>query len=79
MLDHEKLDVYQRSIEFLALAVRILKKVPRGNSVLKDQFNRASLSTPLNIAEKGRAKQVKLINSDFTLLPAVQQWSVGLF
>jgi len=51
MLDHEKLDAYQRSIEFLALTVRILKKVPRGNSVLKDQFNRASLSIPLNIAE----------------------------
>jgi len=51
MLDHEKLDVYQRSVEFFALAVRIIEKIPKGNSVLKDQFNRASLSILLNIAE----------------------------
>lgn len=51
MLDHEKLDVYQRSIEFFALAVQVIEKIPKGNSTLTDQLRRASLSIPLNIAE----------------------------
>jgi four helix bundle protein len=51
MLDHEKLDVYQRSIQFFALVVQIVDKIPRGNSIFKDQIKRASLSIPLNIAE----------------------------
>ena len=51
MLDHEKLDVYQRSIEFFAITARILDHMPRGNSVLADQLKRASLSISLNIAE----------------------------
>ena len=51
MLDHEKLDVYQRSIEFFALTVQVLEKIPKGNSILVDQLKRASLSIPLNIAE----------------------------
>ena len=51
MLDHEKLDVYQRSTEFFALAVQILDNLPKGNSILSDQLKRASLSIPLNIAE----------------------------
>jgi four helix bundle protein len=51
MLDHEKLDVYQRSIEFIALSVRMLNKLPKGNTILSDQLKRASISIPLNIAE----------------------------
>ena len=51
MLDHEKLDVYRCSIEFIALVVQVLEKIPRGNSILVDQLKRASLSIPLNIAE----------------------------
>ncbi len=51
MLDHEKLDVYQCSIEFLALSVQIIETLPRGNSALADQLKRASWSIPLNIAE----------------------------
>ena len=51
MLDHEKLDVYQTSIEFFALAVQIMDNMPRGNSILSDQLKRASLSISLNIAE----------------------------
>jgi hypothetical protein len=30
MLSHEKLDVYQRSIEFLACALKTAEKLPRG-------------------------------------------------
>jgi four helix bundle protein len=51
MLDHEKLDVYQCSIAFFALAVQVIEAIPRGNSILSDQLIKASLSIPLNIAE----------------------------
>jgi four helix bundle protein len=50
-LDHENLDVYQRSLEFLALAFRILARLPRGEREVRDQLKRAAMSTPLNIAE----------------------------
>jgi four helix bundle protein len=56
MLSHEKLDVYQRSIEFLAAALRIAETLPRGQAPLADQLRRAAMSIPLNIAEgSGRA------------------------
>ena len=51
MLDHEKLDVYQCSIEFLALPVQVIETLPKGYSALVDQLKRASWSIPLNIAE----------------------------
>jgi four helix bundle protein len=51
MLSHEKLDVYQLSIQFLALARRIIKKIPKGNADLVDQLARASRAPPLLIAE----------------------------
>lgn len=51
MLAHENLDVYQRSIEFLAVSSKIVEGLPQGNSVLSDQLRRAALSIPLNIAE----------------------------
>ena len=51
MLSHEKLDVYQRSIEFLAIALRIAEKLPRGQAPLVDQLRRAAMPISLNIAE----------------------------
>jgi four helix bundle protein len=51
MLAYEKLDVYQRSIEFLCLSAEIIERIPKGNSVFTDQLKRASLSILLNIAE----------------------------
>ena len=50
-LDFEKLDVYRCAIEFLALAVQIASRMPRGHADLRDQLRRASTSIPLNIAE----------------------------
>ena len=51
-LSHERLDVYQRSVEFLAVAVRLIESIgARGNSAVIDQLKRAAQSTVLNIAE----------------------------
>lgn len=50
-LSHEKLDVYQISIQFLSLSSKTLTTLPRGYADLSDQLRRASLSVPLNIAE----------------------------
>ena len=50
-LTYENLDVYQCSIQFLALSSEIIDDLPKGNSILLDQLKRASLSITLNIAE----------------------------
>ena len=50
-LHHEKLEVYQAAIQFLALASKLGKNLPRGNGEIKDQLKRASLSIVLNFAE----------------------------
>ena len=49
--DHEKLDVYRLSIEFLASAAAFGDSLPRGKGYLLDQLQRAALSIVLNIAE----------------------------
>ncbi len=51
MLDYEKLDVYRCSLEFLAIALRLATRMPKGYSSLGDQLRRAATSIPLNIAE----------------------------
>ena len=51
MLEHERLDVYQACVQFLALAHRVLGNLPRGNANLADQLRRAALSIPVNIGE----------------------------
>jgi four helix bundle protein len=48
--DHEKLDVYQEAIEFVAWVSVLLETTARLGEV-KDQLERASTSVPLNIAE----------------------------
>jgi four helix bundle protein len=58
MLSFQKMDVYQRSIELLALTVQVAEGLPRGNASLLDQLRRAASSIPLNIAEAaGRTGQ----------------------
>ena len=51
MLHFQKLDVYQRSIEFLTLAHRVRERLPKGHADLADQLRRAAQSVPQNIAE----------------------------
>ena len=50
-LHHEDLDVYRVAIEFFALAATIVDQYPRGHAAVAEQFKKASLSIPLNIAE----------------------------
>jgi four helix bundle protein len=51
MLDYEKLDVYRCAIEHLAFVFRSIPAIPRGYAALVDQWRRAAISVPLNIAE----------------------------
>ncbi len=51
LMSHEKLNVYQKSVKFLALGASIIDRLPKGNAALADQLKRASLSIILNIAE----------------------------
>ena len=48
--DHEKLNVYRVSIDFVAWVSRLLESVPKSIAV-HNQLDRASTSVPLNIAE----------------------------
>ena len=58
ILDHERLDVYRLSLDFLVLAHQVLEGLPRGHSHLCDQLARASTSIVLNLAE-GAGKHSK--------------------
>jgi four helix bundle protein len=49
-LDHEKLDVYQVSLEFITWTIPLLDRLP-GSPAVRNQLDRASTSIPLNIAE----------------------------
>lgn len=48
--DHEKLDVYQESIAFVAWADALLESIPK-NLAVHNQLDRASTSIALNVAE----------------------------
>jgi four helix bundle protein len=52
MLSFQRLEVYQRSIEFLTLALEVIAELPtKGHADIADQLRRAAQSQPLNIAE----------------------------
>ncbi|MDA0812904.1 MAG: four helix bundle protein [Verrucomicrobia bacterium] len=48
--DHEKLKVYQQAIAFVSYADDLLQDIPKSVAI-HGQFDRASTSIPLNIAE----------------------------
>ena len=50
-LDHERLDVYGLTLDFLAFATHVIEAMPRGKSHLADQLTRSSTSIVLNLAE----------------------------
>jgi four helix bundle protein len=47
----EKLEVYQRAVDFAERIFILTGELPRGQSAVTDQFKRAALSISLNIAE----------------------------
>jgi len=49
-LDHEKLEVYQASLDFITWTIPLLDGLP-GSASVRNQLDRASTSIPLNIAE----------------------------
>ena len=49
--DHEKLTVYQKSIEFAAFVATLLPRLQRLFGKIRDQLLRSSQSIALNIAE----------------------------
>jgi len=51
IFDHEKLDVYRLSIEYVAFSYRIARGLSGVNRHARDQWLRAAQSIPLNIAE----------------------------
>jgi len=57
MFDHEKLEVYQESLRFIAWLEPILEELPKSLDV-RSQLDRASTSVPLNLAE-GNGKFTK--------------------
>jgi four helix bundle protein len=56
--DHEKLDVYRKSIAFCAWVGEFLPEIAQ-KTAAKDQLDRASTSIPLNIAEGNGKFSVK--------------------
>jgi four helix bundle protein len=56
--DHEKLDVYRKSITFCAWVGEFLPQIAQ-KTAAKDQLDRASTSIPLNIAEGNGKFSVK--------------------
>lgn len=50
LLDHEKLNVYQKSLALIAWLEPVLQSL-EAKTAAKDQLDRASTSIPLNIAE----------------------------
>jgi four helix bundle protein len=50
LFDHEKLIVYQRSLEFIEWDTLLLEELPKSLAA-QNQLDRASTSVPLNIAE----------------------------
>ena len=61
MLSFQRLDVYQRSIQFLAFASELVEELPRGNAERADQLTRAAETVVRNIAEgAGRWSKVDM-------------------
>jgi four helix bundle protein len=61
MLSFQRLDVYQRSIQFLAYASEVIEALPRGHANRADQLLRAAEAVPRNIAEgAGRWSRVDM-------------------
>ena len=59
VFDHEKLDVYRLSIEYVATSFRIAEDLTGLHRHARDQWLRAAQSIPLNIAEGNGKRSLK--------------------
>ena len=63
----EKLNVYQKAMEFIDQITDVTKSFPKGHYYLTDQLNRAALSIALNIAE-GNGRFTKNDKKNFFII-----------
>ncbi|MHC4213051.1 MAG: four helix bundle protein [Planctomycetota bacterium] len=63
----EKLEVYQKSVDFAEKIINLTEGFPRGYYFLSDQLNRASLSIATNIAE-GNGRFTKKDRRNFFII-----------
>ena len=61
----ERLDVYQRAIEFLVVVARIISELPGGNGSLTDQLRRAALSRRPDAEQDVRVNSVVVHVHDY--------------
>jgi hypothetical protein len=78
ILDYEKLEVYQLSLQFVAASARILAQFPSGYSPYAGQLRRAALSIPLNIAEAVGKTQMP-DRKRFSRPRATRPWNAARF
>jgi hypothetical protein len=71
----EKLEVYQKAVDFAERIISLTEHFPRGYYFLSDQLNRASLSISTNIAE-GNGRFTKSDRRNFFSLPEAVRRSV---
>jgi len=67
IFDHERLDVYRLSIEYVAFSYDLAKTLAGSNRHARDQWLRAAQSIPLNIAEGNGKHSLKDKNRFFEI------------
>ena len=67
IFDHERLDVYRLSIEYVSSTYRIAKSLNGPQRHARDQWLRAAQSIPLNIAEGNGTQSLKDKNRCFEI------------
>jgi four helix bundle protein len=74
MLSFQRLDVYQRAIEFLSLVVTIVEELPHGHAPRTDQLIRSAESVVRNIAE-GAGRWSPADSAEHYKIPRGERWS----
>jgi len=59
IFDHENLDVYRLSVEYVSVSFRIARELTGLHRHARDQWLRAAQSIPLNIAEGNGKRRLK--------------------
>ena len=77
MLSFQKLDVYQRALQFLVVALEVISRLPKGHAELAAQLRDAAQSTVANIAEERGAglERMRVITTSW---PGARRWSARL-